>query len=163
VFNHLTNQIWLDYDGVLVDFNKAAIPLLDGLQPEEFEKTYGTRNFWKRINSCKYFFRDLELMPDAMELYDAVKHLYPIILTGIPNGVNPHANQKHESVMRYFGHKQEVICCLAREKSEYCLPGDVLVDDRIIFKHLWEAKQGHYIIHTSAKDSIRQLKEYGVI
>jgi 5'(3')-deoxyribonucleotidase len=162
MFNKNVNTLWLDLDGVIADFNKSAIEIM-GMMPKVYEKTHGTGKFWKAINSKPNFFFDLEKMMDADELYDNVKHLNPIILTGIPANMNEFSNQKVEWVKKHFGSDQQIICCKAREKSKFCKPGDILVDDRTIFKHLWENAGGIYVTHFNSKQSLDELLFYGAI
>ncbi|HEX8421607.1 MAG TPA: hypothetical protein VF638_16485, partial [Sphingomonas sp.] len=78
-------RLFLDCDGVLADFDMAATELL-GMPPRQFEKRYGLPEFWKRLARHSDFYGSLPLMPDAMVLFDAVRHLDPIILTGLPRG-----------------------------------------------------------------------------
>jgi 5'(3')-deoxyribonucleotidase len=162
-FDHKTNRIYVDLDCVLADFNSAAIPLMDGYDPQEFENKFGSEEFWKRIHTKPKFFLELPLMPDALVLYKAVKKYRPIILTGIPKGIETHKNQKIEWVNKHFGKEQLIVCCQAKKKSDYCLPGDVIVDDRTIYKHLWEKKGGIWITHKNAEDSIFRLQEMQII
>ena len=163
LFNHKTSRLFLDMDGVLADFDRAAIPLMDGYNPEEFERKFGSKVFWERVNSNPNFFLELELMQDAMQLYDAVKHLRPIILTGMSRDMQGHINHKLDWGLKHFGREQIVICCQASKKSQFCLPNDIIVDDRKIYKHLWEKKGGIWITHTSASNSLKKLEELGVI
>jgi hypothetical protein len=41
-------------------------------------------------------------------------------------------------------------------------PGDVLVDDYLRYRELWENAGGIFIHHVSAKESIRQLAAMGL-
>ena len=65
-------RIYLDCDGVLADFDKGAEAVL-GMAPHRFEKRYGLGQFWKRLANAPGFFEHLDLLPDAMELYEAVR------------------------------------------------------------------------------------------
>ncbi len=40
-------------------------------------------------------------------------------------------------------------------------PGDVLVDDFLKYKHLWEEAGGVFIHHISAAESVRRMAELG--
>jgi hypothetical protein len=153
-------QIYLDCDGVLADFDKGAEKVL-GLPPAIFEDRFGSSEFWKLLARAGDFFGTLDPMPDAYELYEAVKHRKPIILTGLPQGqwAEP---QKRRWARRYFP-GVPVITTMAALKREHCHPGDVLVDDRIQYRHLWEAEGGRFIRHTDAQSSIRALREAGYI
>ena len=78
-------RLFLDADGVLADFDKGARRLL-GLSPKDFIARHGRGRFWSRLAKAKNFYGDLPEMSDARLLFDAVKHLEPIILTGLPLG-----------------------------------------------------------------------------
>jgi len=157
-------KINLDLDGVMADFEKSATKLY-GMSPHEYEKIHGSTAFWKGIFSVSNFFRNLDPMPDALELWNHVNassdHSLQVI-TGVPRMSNGQVEiEKREWVKEHLG-EVPVVCCLSREKSDHCNPGDILIDDRTDYKHLWEAKGGVYIVHTSAKESIRQLKTMGL-
>jgi len=153
-------QIYLDCDGVLADFDKGAKAVL-GMHPRAYEKRFGLGKFWKALATAPEFFADLEPLPDAMALYEAVRHTSPIILTGLPRG--PWAEpQKRRWAERHFP-GVPVITTSAALKREHCHPGDVLVDDRDQYRHLWEQAGGVFIHHTSAAGSIAALKAGGFI
>ena len=78
-------RLFLDCDGVLADFDAYATGLL-GMPPREFEARHGAKRFWDRIAGHEDFFYKLSLTPDARELWDAVAHFHPVILTGLPRG-----------------------------------------------------------------------------
>lgn len=151
-------RIFLDCDGVLADFDKAATAIL-GQEPRRFQQQFGLRQFWRRLAAVPDFFAKLEPLPDAMELYRAVRHLDPAILTGLPRGswAEP---QKRRWAERYFP-GVPVISTTAALKYEHCHPGDALIDDRDRYRHLWEKAGGIFIHHTSARMSIAALRNHG--
>lgn len=151
-------RIFLDCDGVLADFDKAATAIL-GQEPRRFQQQFGLRQFWRRLAAVPDFFAKLEPLPDAMELYRAVRHLDPAILTGLPRGswAEP---QKRRWAERYFP-GVPVITTTAALKYEHCHPGDALIDDRDRYRHLWEKAGGIFIHHTSARMSIAALRNHG--
>jgi hypothetical protein len=154
-------QIYLDCDGVLADFDKGAADLLK-MPARAFEKRFGLGQFWKRLATAPGgFFEQLELMPDAMELYEAVGHTGPIILTGLPRG-NWAEPQKRRWAERHFP-GVEVITTSAALKREHCHPGDVLIDDRDQYRHLWEKEGGVFIHHRNAAASIAALRAGGFL
>lgn len=152
--------VFLDCDGVLADFDAGAAQVF-GMSPGEFERRFGLKKFWSRLASLDDFFGSLPLMPDAMELYEAVRHVKPIILTGLPRG-NWAEPQKRRWAARYFP-GVEVITTSAALKREHCRPGDALVDDREKYRHLWEQAGGVFIHHRNAQWSIEQLRNYAFI
>jgi len=157
------NTLYIDMDGVLADFDLSAEILCGGMRPSLFEEKYGTAKFWETINSDPNFFLNLQPMPGAMDLYNAVKHLEPPILTGIPQGMDPDNNQKRDWAKKMFGHQQRVICCQASKKSLYIKAiGDTLVDDRQRYMRKWLARGGYFVLHKNAADSIMKLKNLGL-
>lgn len=154
------NQLFLDCDGVLADFDTAAEQLFKQ-NSREAEKALGTPAFWKRIRSHKNFYGNLPLLPDAMELYHAVAHLNPIILTGCPIG-GWAEQQKVDWAARHFPGVR-IITCLSREKCRFLVhPGDILVDDYLKYRHLWEQAGGIFVHHETAKQTIESLAKLGV-
>jgi len=149
-------------DGVLADFDHSAVKLF-GMHPEQYERIHGSEKFWEVINSDPNFFIDLNPMEDMRQLYDAVKHLSPVIITGIPRNMDAYENQKHMWSEKHFGKEQKIICCRASKKSQFCNPGDILIDDRTKYIKQWEKAGGTYIIHKNAKNSIDKLISMGVL
>ena len=156
----MRKQIYLDCDGVLADFDTAAEAIF-GMPPEAFEKRHGAAAFWKALARADGFFEHLDLMPDAMQLYDAVKAKGPIILTGMPHGKWAEPQKRAWAARRFPG--VPMIATLAALKREHCTPGDVLVDDRPGHRALWENAGGLFIHHTSAQASIEALRAAGYI
>ena len=94
----------------------------------------------------------------AMELFEAVRHLDPVILTGLPRG-NWAADQKVRWAAEHFPGTR-IITTMARDKRNHAKEGDVLIDDQDRHRHLWEEIGGIFIHHKSAKQSIAELREY---
>lgn len=120
----------------------------------------GKKEFWHRIRRAGDFYRKLPLAADALELYQAVAHLHPIILTGCPLGgwAEP---QKMAWAAHHFP-SVPMITCASREKFLHMRhTGDVLVDNFLRYKDLWEQAGGIFIYHTSARETLRQLKDLG--
>jgi hypothetical protein len=153
-------QLFLDCDGVLADFDRYATALL-GMPPREFEARHGIRRFWSRIAGDPDFFFNLPLMPDARELWDAVAHLQPVILTGLPHG-NWAAPQKMRWAAKHFP-EARMITTQARAKRDHMeQPGDILVDDLLKYRALWEEAGGVFVHHRSTPDTLAQLRVLGV-
>jgi len=153
-------QLFLDCDGVLADFD-TGFQNLTGMQGQEYEDTHGSKAFWKLIQDSPHYFENLPLMEGAVELYQAVKHLRPIILTGCPRG-DWAAHQKMRWRDKHFP-GVPMVTCLSRNKVDYCQPGDVLVDDFLKHSQKWIDGGGIFVHHTSAQESIYVLKNIGVL
>jgi 5'(3')-deoxyribonucleotidase len=149
-----TPRLFLDADGVLADFDLAARGLL-GMRSKDYIDKHGRGMFWKRLAQAPNFYGDLAEMPDARVLFDAVRHLKPTILTGLPAG-NWAAPQKVEWAAEHFP-GVPIITCMARDKHLHMHPGDVLVDDREKHRAEYEAAGVVFVHHKNAEDSLRQL------
>jgi hypothetical protein len=147
-------HLFLDCDGVLADFDVGAKRIL-GMTPAAFEERHGRSLFWKRLARARNFYGDLPQMDDAQRLFEAVKHLQPTILTGLPLG-NWAAPQKENWAAEHFP-GVPIITTMARKKHLHMAPGDVLVDDRENHRHLWENAGGIFVHHKNAEDTLRQL------
>lgn len=150
------NRLFLDCDGVLADFDAGAREVL-GLSPRVFEKRHGLGEFWRRLARAPDFYARLPLMQDACELFEAVRHLDPVILTGLPRG-NWAAPQKVRWAAEHFPGVR-IITCMAVDKRRHAQEGDALVDDTLRHRHLWEEAGGIFIHHRSAAASIAELKQ----
>ena len=149
-------RLFLDADGVLADFDAGAKALL-GMTPAQFEERHGRREFWRRIANARNFYGSLPEMPDARRLFDAVEHLRPTILTGLPLG-NWAAPQKVKWAAEHFP-GVPIITCMARDKHQHMRAGDVLVDDRENHRAAYEREGVVFVHHRSAEESLRQLAE----
>ena len=94
-------------------------------------------------------------VPDARELFDAVKQLKPTILTGLPLGKWAAPQKERWAAAHFPG--VPIITTMARQKHLHMEKGDVLVDDRENHRKLWEDAGGIFIHHKSAELSLRAL------
>jgi 5'(3')-deoxyribonucleotidase len=150
-------RLFLDAGGVLADFDRAACALL-GMRPRAYIARYGRGPFWKRLQKAPNFYGSLPEMPDARLLFDAVRHLKPTILTGLPVG-RWAAPQKVEWAAEHFP-GVPIVTCMARDKHRHMHPGDVLVDDREKHRAAYEEAGVVFVHHRSAADSVRQLAKF---
>jgi 5'(3')-deoxyribonucleotidase len=142
--------IFCDLDGVLADFEQGVI--------NKFNKTPDELNqglMWSTINKSTNFFEKLPWMPRGVELWSHIKQYNPIILTGIPRGSKSAVEQKIRWCKRELGNDIQVITCQTKEKSKYCLPGFILIDDRLDNLQSWHDKGGKFILyHEESLDEI---------
>jgi len=147
-------HLFLDADGVLADFDDGVRKLL-GASPKAYIAKHGRGSFWKRLAGDKNFYGDLPEMPDARRLFNAVKHLQPTILTGLPLG-SWAAPQKVEWAAQHFP-GVPIVTCMARDKHKHMHAGDVLVDDREKHREADEKAGVIFVHHKNAEDSLKQL------
>jgi hypothetical protein len=149
-------QLFLDCDGVLADFDHRVEELL-GAPPKRAIDKLGLPEFWARLAKVPDFYATLPLMPDARELFDAVAHLNPVILTGCPRGGWAEKQKERWAAKHFPG--TTIITCMAANKRQHCSKGDVLVDDTDRFRPLWEKAGGTFVHHKNAKSTIAKLQQ----
>ena len=147
-------RLFLDCDGVLADFGAGATALL-GMGAQQYQDAHGKSDFWRRLARAPDFYGALPLMADARLLFDAVAHLEPNILTGLPIG-NWAAPQKVRWAATHFP-GTPIITTMARDKFRHMTGADVLVDDREDHRVAWEDAGGTFIHHRDARSSLIAL------
>lgn len=163
-----TYRLFVDLDGVLADFDKGIEKLLGQRPPrdrnadKEFKK-----KMWKAVGRYQkeggHFWGDLDMMPDAASLWDYVKKYNPSILTATGNPGYNAGQQKVVWVEHHLGANIPVhLTRKSEEKAQFAGPNHILIDDREKSIEPWTAAGGIGILHRSAADSIRQLKELGL-
>jgi beta-phosphoglucomutase-like phosphatase (HAD superfamily) len=151
-------RLFLDCDGVLADFNTAMLTHF-GMSFAQLKEKVGYDEAWVFLRTSKNrFYRDLPLMPGAIQFYEAVKHLKPTILTGAHEG-DGYENDKTDKVEWTAHHFPSVptIVCLSEEKHLFMSPGDVLVDDRLKYRHLWEAAGGVFVHYQTPDQALKEI------
>ena len=156
-------KLFLDCDGVLADFDALATEIF-GMHPRKYEDAFGSKMFWKTLAKYDGFYENLPLMSDARYLWDSVVHLNPTILTGCPAGGWAEA-QKQRWAVKMFGEGTHMITCRSRDKRVHMHEAkhNILIDDWPQYKPLWEEHEGTFILHTSAEESLNELKRLGVL
>ena len=154
-------RLYLDCDGVLADFD-TAFKHHFGTTPKSYENKYGTNKFWETIKiKTPNFYRELPLMKDAKELFDATKELRPLILTGCPKGGWAEPQKLAWGQEHFKG--TPMIVCKSVDKRNFCQPGDILVDDRTKYEKLWIEAGGIFVHHKNTLSTIQTLKNIQII
>jgi len=147
-------QLFLDCDGVLADFDSHAERIF-GLPPRQAQAEIGSERFWAELRNRPDFYRKLPLMPDAQQLFNAVKHLDPIILTGCPLGGWAEPQKLAWAAEHFPGTR--MITCLSIDKRLHMKSGDVLVDDYLKYRQRWEEAGGIFIYYSNADSAIAEI------
>jgi hypothetical protein len=148
--------IYCDMDGVLVDFDQGYKDLT-GMTTKEADAK-GRTAFWEPIAKAgASFWIRLKWMPDGRQLWDYINQYNPILLS---------APSKEESskIGKRVWVKQNIpgaklILRPASQKQQFSGENQILIDDRVDNIEQWKSKGGIGILHTSASDTIKQLKE----
>ena len=154
-------QIYCDMDGVVADFHAFT------------GKHLGTKfkdKYWPDLP--KDTFAKLPLMPDAKKLWNFIGKYNPIMLTAVPRESRGDiskqaASDKTKWMKKYFNLKQSDMRAVSRQdKQQFAKDGrdgrpNVLIDDHLGNIKEFRSKGGIGIHHTSASDTINQLKDLG--
>ena len=149
--------LYLDMDGVLCNFDKAY----RAYDPEKSD-----RKRFRQAVLDYHIFEDLEMMPDARELFNYVSKLEGInieILTSMGTYDTIQGNAAKYQKMKWLDkynipYKANFVRC-KEEKALYATPNAILVDDSIGCIKPFNVAGGHGILHVSADESIRQTDQ----
>lgn len=153
-------KVYCDLDGVLVDFEQGVRELFN---KELWE--IPSEQLWSRLAETTDFYTNLSWTADGKVLWDRIKDLHPIILTGVPKG-RWAETQKKQWVRRELGSWITTITCHSEDKFEGLTDrdrGDILIDDRAAVGQAWTEAGGTFVWHKNTHDTIQQLKKLGVI
>jgi len=151
--------IYCDMDGVLVDFDKGY-EQLTGMTSKEADAK-GPEFFWKPISKAgEAFWTELKWMPDGKQLWNYIKKYNPPLLSA-PSREESSRTGKQKWVEQHLP-GVKLILANAVDKQNYSGKNKILIDDRDKNINQWKSKGGIGIYHTSALDTIKQLKELGL-
>ena len=150
-------KIYCDMDGVLVDFDKGYKDLTGT------EASFDTdpKQFWEPISKAgAAFWIKLKWMPDGKQLWDYIKQYNPDLLSA------PSREESSKIGKRVWVKRElpgvKLILRSADRKQEFATPNSILIDDRADNIQRWKDAGGIGIHHTSASDTIQQLKKIGL-
>jgi hypothetical protein len=150
-------KIYCDMDGVIVDFDKGYKELTGR------EASFDTpkEEFWAPIQKAgASFWIKLQWMPDGKKLWEFIKPYNPDLLSAP-------SRDESSKIGKFVWVKRNVpgtklILRQAERKQEFATPNSILIDDRADNIQRWKDAGGVGILHTSAADTIQQLKDLGL-
>lgn len=159
-------KLFCDLDGVLCDFVAGVRRLYPTYTEEQYESNPKFRKeMWDKVKEHAKqggeLWKDLDPMPDAHQLWNYIKPHDPIILTATGTGVPSAGEQKKHWVKSYLGNNPVILVPAAKDKQKYAARNHVLIDDKKKAIDPWVAAGGIGILHTSAANTIEQLKKLG--
>jgi 5'(3')-deoxyribonucleotidase len=166
---NINRTIFVDLDGVLIDWDGGFRKISGGLTGDEFVAKYDkiqSIELIKRYGS--QWWANLEWLPDGKELWQYITsnflNVKILTATGRPGQYTSQATKGKIQWMRdnltHLSDKDKIIVGRKGEKERYCKPGDILVDDNESNIQDWINAGGIGILHRTARNTISQLKEY---
>lgn len=158
-------KLYVDMDGVVADFEAGITKLLGEPHDEsqyEADSKYRSK-MWKAVAKYKgELWYELPPMSDAFELWNYVKRYNPEMLTATGNPQYNAGPQKLRWIKEKFGNVKVNITRKATEKAQYACPQCILIDDKMKAIGPWREAGGIGILHTSAANTINELKKLGL-
>jgi hypothetical protein len=154
-------KIFSDMDGVLTDFEGRFEKYSDGMKPADYEKKFGKDKFWELVDGEGVaFWVGMPWMSDGERYWDYIKD-YDTQLLSSPSRSNTSRLGKRLWVRNNMP-GVKLTLAQAYLKKNYAAPNHILIDDRKSNIDEWRAEGGIGILHTSAADTIAQLKKLGL-
>lgn len=156
-------KIYLDMDGVIVDWENQFKRISNGISPNEYEKMYGeTKRFKLSQDSSPDFYANMQWTKDGKELYEFLKNYDTEILS--------HAETQGGSDTRVVDGKlkwlknndvniKANLVPHREDKAKYANGNSILIDDREDNIQDFKDSGGIGILHTSTKNTINELKK----
>lgn len=164
-------QIYCDMDGVIVDFIGGVKEFMsDKIADYNMKNKEHSNAFWKKLGyinkqdpeEARALWANLSWMPDGKQLWSYIRKYDPVILSS--PGTSSRAiieGGKQEWIKRELGNVKYIF---EPAKWKYAAPKpgmqNILIDDTPKKLDPWVDAGGIGILHTSAAETIRQLKEY---
>jgi 5'(3')-deoxyribonucleotidase len=162
--------IYMDMDGVIADWVTGVADFV-GYRLDDPQVKYPDVD-WQRIRSHVRLFKNLPKMEQADEMINLARRFrdelgYELIfLTAIPHYNDVHwafwdkmlwCQERYPDIPVHFGPYSE-------DKQKHCVPGDILVDDRLDNCEQWKAAGG-IAVHVTAdyQAALDQLADLHVL
>ncbi len=159
-----TYKLYVDLDGVLVDFDKGMEQIGFPRHVVETDRKAKAK-FWQTVGAMaakgQPFWGAMDPMADAMQLWNYVKKYSPEILSATGHVGNAVA-EKHEWVKHHLGNVPTHLVKNSKDKAQFATATSILIDDRTKSIEPWLAAGGIGILHVTAAKTIEQLKELGL-
>ena len=153
-------KIYLDMDGVLVDFDQQFKDLT-GMAPRDFEAKHGSKGFWEAIETAGVgFWRGMKWMPGGEALYNRVAKYDHALLS------SPSRSETSKIGKRLWRRDKtpstKLILSRSYLKKNYASPLSILIDDRESNIKQWEDAGGIGILYISPNQVNKALEKLGL-
>jgi 5'(3')-deoxyribonucleotidase len=174
-FNNGDRTVYVDLDGVLVDFN-GGFKKIFRMSPEEFRTTYKTNEMPSVYSRGKDFWSNLGWIEGGKELWEYLINNFldvKILSSSSAKSRTPDWQPVHNMV--YYGKVEWlqknipglnqddiIIVPNKKEKANYAKPNNILIDDYTGNINDWIAAGGVGIFHSAPyyRNTIQQLQQF---
>lgn len=151
--------IYCDMDGVLVDFEKGYKELTGTYSKDHSDN----KTFWQPISDAgASFWANLDWMPDGQELWRYIKKYKPNILSAPSQDPSSRVGKEAWVKIHLQNSYNKLYLYSRANKQLFAGKNKILIDDLAKTIDEWNAKGGIGILHTSAANTISQLKKLGL-
>lgn len=155
-------KIYLDMDGVIVDFVDAADRIFNIKSKNQWNNM--KKSHWTKINSIgQKFWSDMSWTKDGKDLWNYLRKNYKDIqiLSAHPLDKGESELGKRMWLRKNIGsaYAANAIICLGIDKQTYADVNNILIDDSERNVRQWINQGGIGIYHKNTKNTIKQLKE----
>jgi len=152
--------IYCDLDGVLVDFEKGYYELT-GIDTKQFVK--GDAAFWAPINAeGPEWWASLDWMPDGHILWSYISKYKPYILSSPSRSTTSKVGKRMWVKIHLLNQYRELLLYPRSQKQKFAGKNHILIDDIESTIKEWNNRGGIGIHHTSAANTIKELKKLGL-
>ena len=157
-------KIFLDMDGVLVDFWPRAKAISGDTDPN-------SDVLWTALNKIPHYFNTLDIMAGAKELFDSLYGKYGSrceILTAMPKPKRNMPTVRDDKIAWIRRMLSDTIVIntvvLTSHKQHYCTgPDDILIDDSPRNIAEWRSRGGIGILCKNLTQVMAELRERGIL
>lgn len=170
-------RIFQDMDGCLTAFDEYFRQFnKEKLSPNEYEKKYGEHSIWPIIDKGGVdYWANMPWKDDGKQLWNYIEKYNPTILsapsknpvskTGKVQWLEKNIKLDNYNVQTKAKHGWDGVSkiILNSDKWRYATgPKDILIDDTVKKINGWVNAGGTGILHTSAENTINELKKLGL-
>jgi hypothetical protein len=144
-------------DGVLVDFEKGYTELTNTTPSKSFD---GKAEFWEPINKAgAEWWANLDWMSDGQTLWSYIKKYKPYILSAPSWDPSSRVGKEAWCRMNIPNQYKKLLLYPRNQKQLFAAEDKILIDDMEQTINEWNKSGGIGILHTSATNTIKQLKK----